>query len=113
MEDGHYVIPAIQKFSWTCRDYHENAWQLLNPYLLDIIFVLHHKYCKDEISILSGYRTPKTNALREEPQKVETPSANLQHARANALDIRLPGVANDRVALDLATVVYGGVGIYP
>src|SRR6266851_6076258 len=48
MEEGKYVIPAVQKFSWTCRDFRENSWQWLNPYLMDFLFVLHWKYCKDE-----------------------------------------------------------------
>ncbi len=35
MEDGKYIAPSIQKFSWTCRGFRENAWQWLNPYLMD------------------------------------------------------------------------------
>ncbi|HVB16900.1 MAG TPA: DUF882 domain-containing protein, partial [Stellaceae bacterium] len=55
MEDGQYIVPAVQQFSHVCRDFRENKWQMLNPYLMDFLFVLHWKYCKDEISILSGF----------------------------------------------------------
>ncbi len=107
MEDGKYVVPAVQKFSWTCRDFRENSWQWLNPYLMDFLFVLHWKYCKDEISILSGYRTPETNS------KLEGAALNSQHLRANALDIHLPNVDNEAVAKDFKAFIYGGVGMYP
>jgi uncharacterized protein YcbK (DUF882 family) len=107
MEDGSYIMPAVQQFSWTCRDFRENAWQWLNPYLMDFLFVLHWKYCRDEISIMSGYRTPETNS------KLEGAALNSQHLRANALDIHLPNVDNAEVAKDFKTFIYGGVGMYP
>jgi len=56
MDDGKYIMPAVQKFSWVCRDFRENQWQWLNPYLLDFLLVLHWKYCKNTISILSVRR---------------------------------------------------------
>jgi uncharacterized protein YcbK (DUF882 family) len=107
MEDGSYIMPAVQQFSWTCRDFRANAWQWLNPYLMDFLFVLHWKYCRDEISIMSGYRTPETNS------KLEGAALNSQHLRANALDIHLPNVDNAEVAKDFKTFIYGGVGMYP
>jgi len=107
MEDGQYIVPAVQQFSHVCRDFRENKWQMLNPYLMDFLFVLHWKYCKDEISILSGFRTPETNS------KLEGAALNSQHLRANALDIFLPNVDNAQVAKDFKTFIYGGVGMYP
>jgi uncharacterized protein YcbK (DUF882 family) len=44
MEDGKYITPAIQQFSWICRDYRHDEWAWLNPYLLDYLFVIHWKY---------------------------------------------------------------------
>jgi uncharacterized protein YcbK (DUF882 family) len=107
MEDGKYILPAVQQFSWTCRDFRESAWKWLNPFLMDFLFVLHWKYCREQISILSGYRTPETNS------KLEGAALNSQHLRANALDIHLPDVDNEEVAKDFKTFIYGGVGMYP
>ncbi len=107
MEDSKYIMPAVQKFSWTCRDFREGKWEWLNPFLMDFLFVLHWKYCKDQISILSGFRTPETNS------KLEGAALNSQHLRANALDIFLPNVDNAAVAKDFKTFIDGGVGMYP
>ena len=85
----------------------------MNAWLMDLVFVLHWKYKKDEIRILSGYRTPKTNALQENPQQFESAAANSQHARAMALDIQIPDVDNYLVAQDVSSFIYGGVGMYP
>jgi uncharacterized protein YcbK (DUF882 family) len=41
----------------------ERKW--IHSWLMDLVFVLHRKYNKDEIKILSGYRTPQTNAQLE------------------------------------------------
>ena len=107
MEDGNYIVPAVQQFSQTCRDFRQNKWQMLNPYLMDFLFVLHWKYCKDQINIVSGFRTPETNS------QLEGAALHSQHLRANALDIHLPNVNNVEVAKDFKTFIYGGVGMYP
>jgi uncharacterized protein YcbK (DUF882 family) len=105
--DGAYSMDAVQRFSWTCRDFRANESKLIDPRLMDVLFVLHWRYCKDEIKILSGYRTAQTNA------QLEGAALNSQHIQARALDIHLPSVDNDAVALDFRTIVYGGVGMYP
>jgi uncharacterized protein YcbK (DUF882 family) len=107
VEDGTYIMPAVQQFSWTCRDYRANEWKFIDPRLMDLLFVLHWKYCKDEIKILSGYRTLQTNA------QLEGAALNSQHLQAKALDIHLPDVDNDAVARDFRLIVDGGVGMYP
>lgn len=107
VEDGVYIKPAVEQFSWVCRDFRANESKLLDPRLMDLLFVLHWKYCKDEISIFSGYRTAHTNA------NIEGAAKNSQHIQARALDIHLPDVDNDAVALDFRKIVYGGVGMYP
>jgi len=105
--DGAYSRPAVQQFSWVCRDYRANQMMILHPWLMDIVFLLHWRYLRDEISIFSGYRTPQTNS------HLEGAALNSQHMRAMALDIHVPDVNNDLVARDVATFVYGGVGMYP
>jgi uncharacterized protein YcbK (DUF882 family) len=106
-EDGNYVFPSVQQFSWVCRDFRAGEWKLLDPRLMDLLFVLHWKYCRDEIAIFSGYRTPQTNG------QLEGAAKNSQHLQGRALDIHLPDIDNVAVALDFRTFVDGGVGMYP
>jgi uncharacterized protein YcbK (DUF882 family) len=106
-EAGEYIVPAVKQFSWTCRDYRRGEWEWIHPMLLDLLFVLHWKYNKDEINIFSGYRTPETNA------NIEGAALNSQHTLAKALDIHLPNTDNAAVAEDFKRFIYGGVGMYP
>jgi uncharacterized protein YcbK (DUF882 family) len=105
--DDAYIMPAVQQFSWTCRDHLAGEWKWIHPWLMDLVFVLHWRYNKDEIKVLSGYRTPQTNA------QIEGAALNSQHMRAMALDIHIPDVDNEAVARDFKTFIYGGTGMYP
>src|ERR1700732_726626 len=78
MEDGKYIVPAVEQFSRTVRDFRANEWKMLDPRLLDLLFVLHWKYCKDDIRIFSGYRSEATNA------HIEGAAKNSQHIPARA-----------------------------
>jgi uncharacterized protein YcbK (DUF882 family) len=71
------------------------------------VFVLHWKYNKSVITILSGYRRPVTNA------RIEGAALNSQHTQAIALDIHIPDIDNEAVARDLKAIRYGGTGVYP
>lgn len=106
-EDGNYIDPAIKLFSWTCRDFRLNEWKILHPMLMDLLFVLHWKYHRDLINILSGYRTPETNF------KLEGAALNSQHIWGKALDVHLQGVDNKEVAKGFKEIFRGGVGMYP
>jgi uncharacterized protein YcbK (DUF882 family) len=107
VDNGVYSMDAVKRFSWTVRDFRANESKLLDPRLMDLLFVLHWKYCKDEIRIFSGYRSEATNA------HIEGAAKNSQHIQARALDIHLPNMDNDAVAMDFRSFVFGGVGMYP
>src|ERR1700730_13717944 len=49
--DGAYIMPAVHQFSWTCRDYRAGESKSIQPWLMDLVFVLHWKYNKYEIKI--------------------------------------------------------------
>jgi uncharacterized protein YcbK (DUF882 family) len=108
VEDGKYSRIQVEKFSHVCRDYQANEWKFMDPRLLDLLFILHWKYCIDgEIQILSGYRS------RSYQPHLERPVLDEQHVQARALDIRLPGVNNEELSADLFNIVYGGVSSFP
>ena len=97
----------VQQFSWTCRDYRRSEWEWIHPILLDLLFVLHWKYNKDEINIFSGYRTPETNA------NIEGAALRSQHTWPRRSTSICPNVDNAAVAEDFKKFIYGGVGMYP
>jgi uncharacterized protein YcbK (DUF882 family) len=74
---------------------------------MDLLLVLHWRYGRDEIKVLSGYRTPQTK------QGLEGAAKNSQHMRAMALDIHIPDVDNDAVAREVKSFIYGDTGMYP
>src|ERR1700719_3712635 len=102
VDNGVYSMDAVKRFSWAVRDFRANESKLLDPRLMDLLFVLHWKYCKDEIRIFSGYRSEATNA------HIEGAAKNSQHIQARALDIHLPNMDNDAVAMDFRSFVFGG-----
>jgi uncharacterized protein YcbK (DUF882 family) len=105
--DGTYSMDAVKRFSWTVRDFRQNEFHWIDPRLMDLLFILHWRYCKDEIRIFSGYRTPQTNA------NLEGAAKNSQHMEGRALDIHLPNMDNDEVARSFEGILKGGVGMYP
>jgi uncharacterized protein YcbK (DUF882 family) len=106
-ENGLYIQPVVKEFSWICRDFRLNQWKYLHPMLMDLLFVLHWKYNRNQINITSGYRTPETNL------KLEGTALNSQHVLGMALDIHLQDVDNTIVAKDFKEIFKGGVGMYP
>ena len=107
LDDGVYIKPQIEQFSHVVRDFRANEWKLMHPNLMDIIFLLHWKYCRNEIRIFSGYRSEGTNT------NIEGAAKNSQHIQARALDIHLDNVNNDEVARDFQNFIRGGIGMYP
>jgi uncharacterized protein YcbK (DUF882 family) len=107
MEDGKYIMPAVKEFSWVCRDYRRNEWRWIEPRLMDLLFILHWKYDRDEVKILSGYRAPDTNT------GIEGAALHSQHTVGKALDVHLRDIDNTAVARDFKKFIEGGVGMYP
>jgi len=60
LDNGVYSMDAVKRFSWAVRDFRANEFHWIEPPLMDLLFILHWKYCKDEIRIFSGYRSPQT-----------------------------------------------------
>ena len=111
-EDGGYVRGALKEIDWVLRDFRTGDVKPIDPGLLDILNVLHKQLdSSDPYGIISGYRSPATNAmLHENSNGVATKSL---HMRGMAIDVRL----GDRALKDLhkaaLSLKAGGVGYYP
>ncbi len=111
-ENGDYVPDAVQALDKVLRDYRTGDVHPMNPRLFDTLADLAGKTeTKAHFQVISGYRSPKTNAMLHE-RSGEVAKRSL-HMDGKAIDIYLEDVALDRVraaALDLGR---GGVGYYP
>lgn len=111
-DKGEYVPDAVQALDKVLRDFRTGDVHPMNPRLFDTLADLANKTdTKAHFQVISGYRSPKTNAmLNERSGQVARRSL---HMDGKAIDIYLEDVALDRVraaALDLGR---GGVGYYP
>ena len=93
------------------RDYRANEIKPIDPVLLDQLYALKLKTgTKSPFHVISGYRTPATNAmLRRRSNGVARRS---YHTKGKAIDIRLPGYDTHRLRNAALSLRSGGVGYY-
>ena len=111
-DNGCYVPDALQAVNKVLRDYRSGDEHDMDPRLLDLLNTVHGKVdAKSPFQVISGYRSPKTNAIMHEHSH-GVASGSL-HMQGMAIDVRVEGVQLDhlhKAALDLGR---GGVGLYP
>lgn len=111
-ERGRYVKEALHEINYLLRDFRTDDVYPIDIALLDQLFALKqvlgvHK----PFHIISGYRSPLTNAqLRKYSHAV---SEHSFHMQGRAIDIRLEGVASKMIRNAALTMAQGGVGYYP
>lgn len=107
-----YLPEAFERINYVLRDVRQNEIFPIDPRAIDIVAIVHKATGVHEpYELLSGYRTPKTNAmLRGEGGGVAKRSL---HMSGQAIDVRMHGYSTKRLH-DLATKLHaGGVGYYP
>jgi len=108
---GEYVPTALADINHILRDHRTDEVKPIDTSLLDLLFAIRMKLpFPYPFHVISGYRSPKTNAmLRKRGKGVGKKSL---HIEGKAIDIRLPGHRLSllrRVAVELKG---GGVGYY-
>lgn len=105
-----YIEPAIKRMNWLFRDFRTGEVAHMDPRLYDILHALSVSCGGETFEIISGYRSPKTNAmLRKTGGGVAKRSL---HMEGKAIDIRLPGVPLTDVRDAAMSLRRGGVGYY-
>jgi len=109
---GNYLHEALTEVNHILRDYRTGEVKAIDARLLDLVYALGRKLGgRGPFHVISGYRSPKTNALlRAQGHGVARKSLHIQ---GKAIDIRLPGcklAVLHRAAMELKG---GGVGYYP
>lgn len=111
-EGGQYVSSELNLISRLLRDFRTGDVHPIEPGVLDILADLRALTGRDEaFEVISGYRSPKTNAdLHRRSNGVAEHSL---HMEGRAIDVRLPGVPTDKLHQLALGMNRGGVGFYP
>ncbi len=109
--DGDYVGDALAEVTFFFRDWRSNDVKQIDNRTVDIIAATHRLVeSREPFLLLSGYRSPATNAmLRSRSGGV---ARNSLHLQGQAADIRLSSRSVNQVARAAASCSAGGVGRY-
>jgi uncharacterized protein YcbK (DUF882 family) len=111
-EHGRYVGQALGEINYILRDFRQDAIKPIHPKLLDLVVAIRHHLDTDaEIDVISGYRTPKTNAMLA--ARSHGVAKYSLHMKAMALDFRVPGRTLEQLHRVAVAMRGGGVGYYP
>jgi uncharacterized protein YcbK (DUF882 family) len=109
--DGRYDRDALRQLDHVFRDLSAAETTPMDPRLFDVLHAAAEAVdSSDTWEVISGYRTPETNAARSrQSRRVSTVSL---HMSGMAADCRLPNRVSIEVARRAADLQLGGVGLY-
>ena len=110
--EGQFVPDALIDINKLLRDHRSNTIATMDPKLLMLLDQVSARFGGTEVlHIISGYRSPETNAkLAEASGGVAKHS---MHLEGKAIDIRMPGRDLAQVHKAALGLRAGGVGYYP
>lgn len=109
--EGHYLADAMAEINHFMRDWRDGAVRTIDTRAVDIIAASHALLeTSTPYLLISGYRSPATNAmLRARSSGV---ARNSLHMQAKAADLRLQGRSVGQIARAAQSCGGGGVGRY-
>ena len=112
MVNGVYDQSVLDKLNWFMRDWRLNEPTKMDPRLFDIVWEVYRESgSREPVDVLSGYRSPQTNAmLRRRSSQVAEHS---QHMAGRAIDAHFVDVGPARIRDIAMRMEEGGVGFYP
>jgi uncharacterized protein YcbK (DUF882 family) len=110
-DPGGYLASALERVNVLLRDFRTDEIHSIDPALLDLLHaVAAATRTAEPFHVISGYRSPRTNAvLRMRSEGVAKASLHMQ---GRAIDIRLPDVPLRRLRETAVGLRLGGVGYY-
>ncbi|HUI59366.1 MAG TPA: YcbK family protein [Steroidobacteraceae bacterium] len=109
--DGCYQPDSLSQVNRLLRDFRTGDVHPIDPGLLDILFELQIRADRDDaFEVISGYRSPATNALLH--SRSEGVAVHSMHLEGRAIDVRLPGCVTRDLAGHARSLGLGGVGFY-
>lgn len=107
-----YLPEAFERMNYVLRDFRTKEVFPMDPHVIDILALIHKKMnAAEPYQILSGYRSPKTNAMLS--RKTNGVATNSFHMYGQAIDIRLPSYSTRKMRNIARGLEAGGVGYYP
>lgn len=110
--DGRYLPESLAEIDYILRDFRAERVHRIDPHLLDLLHALHRSLGSHQpFQVISGYRTPKTNAMLAAHSRGV--ARHSMHIEGKAVDIRVPRRSTAAVRDAALALRGGGVGYYP
>jgi len=109
--EGKYIKDAVKEINYFMRDWRQDQTKSMDTRNFDIMTAAHNLMDVSEpYMLLSGYRSPKTNAmLRSRSRGV---AKNSLHMKGQAADLRLKSRSVNQIYKAGLSCAGGGVGKY-
>jgi uncharacterized protein YcbK (DUF882 family) len=109
--DGRYLPEGMRRIDWLLRDHRTDEVHPMDPRLLDLLVELQGHLQAPRFEVISGYRSPATNAMLASLS--DGVAQHSFHLQGKAIDIRVPGRQLRQVRAAAMALHGGGVGYYP
>jgi uncharacterized protein YcbK (DUF882 family) len=110
--EGDYVEEGVREINQILRDHRTGEVYDMDQGLLDLLYLLQARVENTQsFQIISGYRSPKTNAMLS--SKSKGVAKRSYHMQGKAIDIRLNGCDLKQLHKAALSLKAGGVGYYP
>lgn len=110
--NGGYLPDALAAATRVMRDWRNGEEHFIDPGLFDALHAIGGKLeTRRPFQIISGYRSPRTNAMLHARSKGV--ASNSQHSFGKAIDVRVEGVQLAHLRDAALALSAGGVGYYP
>lgn len=108
---GRYDPASLVRVNHFLRDFRTGDVHPIDPGVLNILFALRNLADRDDpFHVISGYRSPHTNALLR--SRSHGVAAHSLHMEGRAIDVRMPGVPTRKLRDMALGMRRGGVGYY-
>jgi uncharacterized protein YcbK (DUF882 family) len=112
--EGQYLQDALAQVNHVLRDFRSGEVHPITPRLLDLLSMLQARLETSEpVSIISGYRSPATNAMLRGEHEHSGVATKSLHMQGMAIDLRIAGRSLAAVRTAALAQRLGGVGYYP
>lgn len=113
-EQGRYLPDAMGDLKHFLRDFRNGQTHEIDQNLIDLLDTVRaHTGTNQPFQVISGYRSPSTNAMLHEEGEHSGVAVHSLHMQGEAMDIRLADVALDHLRNAAFGLQRGGVGYYP
>jgi len=110
-ENGEYVDSALHEINLFLRDFRTGDVAEMDRNLLDILYDVRNELGSSEtFEVISAYRSQLTNEMLR--SKSDGVARNSQHLLGTAIDVRLRGIAIEKLRDTALDMQRGGVGFY-